>query len=44
MYKSDKYRLEFDSNLLGKEIVYNKQKNELTFKKLPEELVRQIPS
>lgn len=44
IYKSDKYRLEFDSNLLGKEIVYNKQKNELTFKKLPEELVRQIPS
>ena len=43
MYKSDKYRLEFDSNLLGTEVIYNKQKKELTFKKLPEELTNQIP-
>lgn len=43
MYKNDNYRLEFDVNLLGKDIVYNKQKKELTFKKLPDELTNQIP-
>ena len=43
MYKGDKYRLEFDSNLLGTDVIYNKQKKELTFKRLPEELTNQIP-
>lgn len=43
MYKDSKYTLEFDADLLGKEIIYNKQKNELTFKKLPEALISQIP-
>ena len=42
MYKSDKYRIEFDSNLLGTDIIYNRQKNELTFKRLPEDLTSQI--
>jgi nucleoid-associated protein YejK len=43
MYADEKYRLEFDSDLLGKEVVYNRQKNELTFKSLPEDLIKQIP-
>jgi nucleoid-associated protein YejK len=44
MYKSDKYRLEFDSNLLSTgEVVFNRKKNELTFKKLPDDLISQIP-
>lgn len=44
IYKNDKYKLEFDSTLLGKDIIYNDKKNELTFKKLPEELINQIKS
>lgn len=42
-YKDEKYSVEFDTDLLGKDIIYNKQKNELTFKRLPDELVNQIP-
>jgi nucleoid-associated protein len=43
-YKDEKYTVEFDSDLIGKDIFYNKQKNELTFKRVPEELASQIPS
>ncbi|MEO8149992.1 MAG: nucleoid-associated protein [Bacteroidia bacterium] len=43
IYKDEKYRLEFDSNLLGTDVIYNKQKKELTFKRLPDELINQIP-
>jgi nucleoid-associated protein YejK len=42
-YKWDKIAIEFDSNLLGKDVVYNSTKKELTFKNLPEELIKQIP-
>lgn len=42
MYKG-KYTIEFDSDSLGKDVIYNRQKNELTLKKLPQELVDQIP-
>lgn len=42
MYKSDKYTVEFDADLLGKDIFYNSQKNELTFKRIPDDLVKQI--
>ena len=42
MYKGDKYRLEFDSGLLGKDVIFNSQKKELTFKKIPNELINQI--
>jgi nucleoid-associated protein YejK len=43
MYRNKDIVIEFDKKLLGKEVVYNSQKNELTFKNLPEELVNQIP-
>ena len=43
MYKSEGYRLEFDTSLLGTDVIYNKEKKELTFKRLPEELTNQIP-
>lgn len=42
-YDDEKYKIEFDSNLLGKEVVFNKNKNELTFKNIPTELANQIP-
>lgn len=42
-YKNENYTVEFDSALLDKEIFYNKQKKELTFKRVPEELANQIP-
>lgn len=41
IYK-DKYTVEFDADLLGKDIFYNTQKNELTFKRVPDELARQL--
>jgi len=44
MYKGANYSIEFDGDLIGTDIIYNKQKNELTFKKLPDELVKQIPN
>jgi len=44
MYDDAKYRLEFDLELLGKEVIYNEKKNELTFKKLPSALTSQIPT
>jgi len=44
MYKDEKYTVEFDAGLLGKDVIYNRQKNELTFKRVPEALVDQIPS
>jgi nucleoid-associated protein len=44
MYKDEKYTVEFDVDLLGKDVIYNKQKNELTFKRVPADLVSQIPS
>jgi nucleoid-associated protein YejK len=43
MYKSKDIVVGFDKKLLGKDIIYNPQKNELTFKNLPEELINQIP-
>jgi nucleoid-associated protein YejK len=43
MYKDDRYTVEFDSALLGTDVIYNKDKNELTFKKVPEGLVKQLP-
>lgn len=43
MYKSKEMTVEFDKKLLGTNIIYNSQKNELTFKNLPDELVNQIP-
>ena len=43
MYKSKEMTVEFDKKLLGTNIIYNAQKNELTFKNLPDELVNQIP-
>ncbi|WP_454803732.1 nucleoid-associated protein [Mucilaginibacter phyllosphaerae] len=42
IYKSDKYTVEFDADLLGRDIFYNSSKNELTFKRIPEDLARQI--
>ncbi|AMR29959.1 hypothetical protein A0256_00270 [Mucilaginibacter sp. PAMC 26640] len=42
MYKNDKYTVEFDADLLGKDIFYNDQKKELTFKHIPDELAKQI--
>lgn len=42
-YRGEKYKLEFDKDLLGKDIFYNKQRNELTFKRVPDELTEQIP-
>ena len=44
MYKDDRYSVEFDASLYGKDVIYNKQKNELTFKQVPEELIKQLPS
>lgn len=44
IYKGDGYNIEFDTNLLGKDVIYNKAKNELTFKRVPEALVSQLPS
>jgi len=42
-FKSSKMSVEFDSNLLGRDIVYNPTKKELTFKKIPQALIDQIP-
>jgi nucleoid-associated protein YejK len=42
-YKNKELTVEFDLKLLGKEVVYNSQKRELTIKKLPQELIDQIP-
>ena len=42
-YKDERYTVEFDADLVGKDIFYSKQKNELTFKRVPEELANQIP-
>jgi nucleoid-associated protein len=42
-YKDENYTVEFDMALLGKDIIYSQQKNELTFKRVPEELASQIP-
>jgi nucleoid-associated protein YejK len=42
IYKGDKYNLEFDTALIGKDIFYNSSKNELTFKRIPQELADQI--
>lgn len=44
MYKDDRYSVEFDASLFGKEVIYNKQKNELTFKQVPDALVKLLPS
>jgi len=44
MYHDTKYTVEFDLDLLGKEVVYNVKRQELTFKKLPEALISQIPT
>ncbi|MGF7079604.1 nucleoid-associated protein [Mucilaginibacter sp. UYCu711] len=44
MYKDDRYSVEFDAGLLGTDVIYNKEKNELTFKKVPEGLIKQLPS
>ena len=43
MYKNKQMTVEFDCALLGKEVVFNSQKKELTIKKLPKELIDQIP-
>jgi len=42
-YKDKKMTVEFDCNLLGKDVVYNQQKKELTIKNLPPRLISQIP-
>jgi nucleoid-associated protein len=43
-YKDKTMTVEFDCNLLKTEdVVYNKQKKELTFKNLPQKLINQIP-
>ncbi len=42
-YKDKKMTVEFDCNLLGKNVIYNSQKNELTIKDLPDEFIKQIP-
>lgn len=42
IYKGDNYSLEFDADLLDKDIFYNKQKKELTFKRIPDSLIKQI--
>lgn len=44
IYKSKKYSVEFDANLLGTEVIYNKGRNELTLKNLPKDLIEQLPS
>ncbi|TFF36191.1 nucleoid-associated protein [Mucilaginibacter psychrotolerans] len=44
MYSDDNYRLEFDSELLDKDVFFNKQKNELTFKRLPQALIDKLSS
>ncbi|WP_080904770.1 nucleoid-associated protein [Parabacteroides sp. Marseille-P3160] len=41
--KDKKIAIEFDCSILGKDVVYNKQKNELTIRHLPQEFVSQIP-
>jgi nucleoid-associated protein YejK len=43
MYKGKQLSVEFDCNLLGKDIVYNSEKQTLTFKNLPQDLIKQIP-
>lgn len=42
--KDKKIAIEFDCSLLDKEVVYNRQKNELTVRQLPKEFANQIPS
>lgn len=42
-YKDKTMTVEFDCNLLGREVIYNPQKRELIIKKLPQELIDQIP-
>lgn len=42
-YKDKKMTVEFDCNLLGKDVIYNPQKKELTIKNLPTALINQIP-
>jgi nucleoid-associated protein YejK len=44
MYKDKTLTVEFDCNLLGKNVIYNPQKNELTIKNLPSALINQIPN
>jgi nucleoid-associated protein YejK len=44
MFRNKDIVIEFDKKLLGKDVIYNSQKNELTFKNLPEELINQIPT
>ena len=42
-YKDENYLVEFDVDLIGKDIFYNREKKELTFKRIPDELADQIP-
>ena len=41
-YKRDDLTIIFDNQQLDKTIFYNKAKKQLTFKKLPEELINQL--
>lgn len=42
-YRDKKMTVEFDYNLLGKDVFYDDKKKELTIKNLPEQLTNQIP-
>lgn len=44
MYKGKQMSVEFDCSLLGKDVIYNKQRQTLTLKNLPQELINQIPN
>jgi nucleoid-associated protein len=44
VYKDDDYKIEFDAALITKgKVYYDKAKNQLTFKNIPEKLAMQIP-
>jgi len=43
VYKGKQISVEFDCSLLGKDVIFNSEKNILTLKNLPQELTKQIP-
>ena len=43
-YKDKNMTIEFDCDLLGKNVIYDAKFNKLTIKNLPQELINQIPS
>lgn len=43
LYRDNNMTVEFDLRLLGRDVIFNRQKKELTIKNLPQDLINQIP-